>query len=452
MSNKSKIDPIITVKQLCKSYPLYTKKQDHLLELFDPFRKQRHTLFHALNSISFSIYKNESIGIMGINGSGKSTLLKLLTGVLTPSSGEISVKGKVSALLELGAGFHPERTGLENIYFQGALHGQTKQEIDSYLAEIIQFADIGEYIHQPVKLYSSGMFIRLAFATAIQGNPDILIIDEALAVGDVCFQRLCFQRIEELKQQGVTFIFVSHSSDQIVAHCSRALLLGNGQLIMDGEPRNVVNRYMDILFNRNDKLSNTIKANVTLPESISTVTEKPTELTTNYDLKDKEKLNDPYSLHPWYNPYEYRWGDGRATISDIHITSSGNINNVQPGDYLSIQLKTVFHTSIIRPIFGCTIKTHDGIIVYGSNTELTGSEILYDHVSAGSITFVTFTMHCNLAPGDYFFSFGVAVMEKDTVPLDRRYDSLLLTVHGPANFFGLSNLNMIIRNSGIKHV
>lgn len=449
MSDKNNIEPLITVEKLCKSYPLYNNKQDHLIELFDPFRRQRHTLFHALNSISFSIYKNECIGIMGINGSGKSTLLKLLTGVLTPSSGKVTVKGKISALLELGAGFHPERTGLENVYFQGALHGQTKEEIDSYLPKIIQFADIGEYIHQPVKLYSSGMFIRLAFATAIQGKPDILIVDEALAVGDVRFQRLCFQHIEELKQQGVTFIFVSHSSDQIVAHCNRALLLGNGQLILDGDPRTVVNCYMDILFNRNDPLT----TNVTPPKhSLKNVTKNPPESATNYSLKNKEQNNDRYSLHPWYNSYEYRWGDGRASIFDIHITSSGNINNVRPGDHLSIHLKTLFHVSIIRPIFGCTIKTYDGIIVYGSNTELTGSEILYDYVPAGTTTSVSFSMYCNLAPGDYFFSFGVAVMEKDAIPLDRRYDSLLLTVHGPANFFGLSNLHMTISNTEISYV
>lgn len=450
MSNST--NPIIKVNHLSKSYSLYTNKRDHLIELFDPFRRQRHTPFHALDNISFSINKGESVGIMGINGSGKSTLLKLLTGVLTPTSGTLLVKGKISALLELGTGFHPERTGVENIYFQGALQGHTKKQIDAYLPEIIRFANIGEYIQQPVKLYSSGMFVRLAFATAIQGHPDILIIDEALAVGDIRFQRLCFQRIEELKQQGVTFIFVSHASDQIVAHCNRALLLSNGQLIMDEEPRAVVNRYMDILFGREHFSSHT--SSDVEPNKLNELSKETVQPIDDPELSKFININtktDQYSLHSWYNPYEYRWGDGRAKILDIYITSSGDINKVCPGDCLSIHIKSLFYTTVIRPIFGCTLKTREGIVVYGSNTELNHSKILYEHISADSIVMTTFTMQCHLAPGDYFFSFGIAVMEKEVIPLDRRYDSLLLTIYGPANFFGLSNLAMTISNTGRLH-
>lgn len=444
-------EPIISVTHLYKSYPLYKKKQDRIIELFDPLKRQKHTCFNAIHDVSFSINKNECIGIVGINGSGKSTLLKILTGVLTPTSGSVIVKGKVSALLELGAGFHPERTGLENIYFQGALQGQTQKEVDTYLEDIMSFADIGEYIHQPVKLYSSGMFVRLAFATAIQGHPDILIVDEALAVGDVCFQRRCFQRIEELKQQGVTFIFVSHASEQIVTHCSRALLLSKGQLIMDEKPRIVVNRYMDILFGREH------------PDIMCTSEYTPTNAhqttTSNQSIEDSKLTDfiqstateDQYASHPWYNPYEYRWGDGRAKILDIYITSSNDINTISPGDYLAMYIKVLFLSVVFRPIFGCTIKTREGITVYGSNTEINGSDILYQNVNTGFMTTVKFTIQCNLAPGEYFLSFGIAVMEKENIPLDRRYDSLLLTIHGPANFFGISDLAMTINNIDTSH-
>lgn len=184
----------INVLHLCKTYPLYARKQDRMLEALDPLRRCRHTLFNALEDVSFTIEQGECVGIIGVNGSGKSTLLKILTGVLTPTGGKIEVNGRVSALLELGAGFHPERTGIENVYFQGTMAGLSKEEIDTYLPKVIEFADIGNFIRQPVKLYSSGMYIRLAFAAAIQGKPDILIVDEALAVGDMAFQFKCMSK------------------------------------------------------------------------------------------------------------------------------------------------------------------------------------------------------------------------------------------------------------------
>ena len=433
--------PIITVDHLSKVYSLYADKRDRLIEALDPFRRQRHTEFYALRDISFTIEKGESVGIIGVNGSGKSTLLKVLTSVLTPTAGRVEILGRVSALLELGAGFHPERTGRENVYFQGAMQGMRKNEIAAYLPEVIEFADIGDFIDQPVKLYSSGMFVRLAFATAIQGAPVILIVDEALSVGDVRFQRKCFQYIETLKARGITFIFVSHSTEQIVTHCTRALLLSHGSLVLDGEPRVVVNRYLDFLFGRENVTEDQTPHEAT-PVDVLPVAGKAAldprlaVFLQNLDTRDR------FAEHPLYSPYEYRWGNKEAAILDVYISSSGDPLHIRPGDMLALHVKVFFTEPVIRPIFGCTVKTREGVTIYGSNSEINNCGVPYESVEEGEMAHVTFALRCGLAPGEYFVSLGVARMESDPVPLDRRYDSLLLIVHGPADFFGLADLTM----------
>lgn len=234
----------INVLHLCKTYPLYARKQDRMLEALDPLRRCRHTLFNALEDVSFTIEQGECVGIIGVNGSGKSTLLKILTGVLTPTGGKIEVNGRVSALLELGAGFHPERTGIENVYFQGTMAGLSKEEIDTYLPKVIEFADIGNFIRQPVKLYSSGMYIRLAFAAAIQGKPDILIVDEALAVGDMAFQFKCMSKMKSLMNEGVTVLFVSHDTAAVKALCQRCIYLSHGKIKAIGDAAEIGDRYL----------------------------------------------------------------------------------------------------------------------------------------------------------------------------------------------------------------
>jgi len=436
------MQPIITVEHLSKVYPLYADKRDRLVEALDPFRRKRHTDFYALRDVSFAVEKGESIGIIGVNGSGKSTLLKVLTGVLSPSAGRVEVLGRVSALLELGAGFHPERTGRENVYFQGTLQGLGKKEIDAYLPAVIEFADIGEFIDQPVKLYSSGMYIRLAFAAAIQGNPDILIVDEALSVGDVRFQRKCFQYIETMKARGTTFIFVSHATEQVVTHCTRALLLSYSRLLLDDKPRVVVNRYLDFLFGRESKADKdapaAVQTDVTPVDGHVSRCPQLTTFLTSQDTQDR------FSQNSFYNHYEYRWGNKDATILDVYVTSSGDPQHIRPDDVLALHIKVFFAVSVIRPIFGCTIKTREGVTIYGSNSEGNDSAIPYESIEAGKMAHVTFSFRCGLAPGEYFVSLGVARMQDEVVPLDRRYDSLLLAVHGPADFFGLADLGMNI--------
>ena len=239
-------DPEIAIKveNLTKIYKLYDTPMDRLKESINPFGKKYHKDFYALNDVSFEIKKGETVGIIGKNGSGKSTLLKIITGVLTPTSGNVTVNGKVSALLELGAGFNPELTGLENVYFNGTLMGYPKEEIDTKLDEILSFADIGEFIYQPVKTYSSGMFVRLAFALAISIEPEILIVDEALAVGDLRFQKKCKQKMNEFREREITQVIVSHNMSDITTSCKRAVFLKSGINKFYGDAFEVVSTYL----------------------------------------------------------------------------------------------------------------------------------------------------------------------------------------------------------------
>ena len=432
--------PIIKVESVTKIYKMYSNRGDRLLEALDPFRRCRHTPFAAVDNISLIVNRGEALGIVGVNGSGKSTLLKLLSRVLTPTSGTVTVNGTISALLELGAGFNPDRSGIDNLYFQGAVQGYSIKETKEMIPHILEFADIGDFIYQPVKTYSSGMFVRLAFAAAIQSKPDILIVDEALAVGDVCFQRRCFRKIEELKKQGVTFIFVSHSSEQIITHCSRAVLLSTGKIIMDGEPKAVVNKYLDILFGKCDTSKNEKKPDGLLETRADASPSKIDDLTRFLTAKDP---SDNFSRHPFYNPYEYRWGNNNAQICDVYILSDNDVNHIRPGDKLKVYVKAYFKEACFRPIWGFTLKNREGLTVYGSNSEINSPEILHEFLEKNSLHCVCFSFQCNLAPGQYFISLGLACNAGET-PIDRRYDSLLLTVNGPANFFGLSELNMTI--------
>ncbi len=237
------MDIAIQASKLSKTYRLFKDPADRLKEVFHPLRKKYHTDFKALSDVTFDVYKGETLGIIGKNGAGKSTLLKILTGVLTPSSGTYAVKGRISSLLELGTGFNPELSGMENIFFNGMLLNIPREELERKLSSIIAFADIGEFIEQPVKVYSSGMFARLAFAVAFHVDPDILIVDEALSVGDMSFQKKCFDKFHEIRAKGSTILFVSHDPFQVKGYCQRALYLKNGQVELFGNSSDVVDAY-----------------------------------------------------------------------------------------------------------------------------------------------------------------------------------------------------------------
>lgn len=235
----------IEVKDISKIYPLYANKRDKFKEAILPGKRNYHKDFHALKNISFNVEKGECVGIIGLNGSGKSTLLKIITGVITQTSGNIGIYGRISALLELGAGFNPEYTGMENIFLNSTLMGYSDDKTRERLPQILEFADIGDFIYQPVKTYSSGMFVRLAFSIAINIEPDILIIDEALSVGDVFFQQKCFQKIRELTGKA-TVLIVSHDMNAMTKFCKRVMVMNHGQLVFDGEPQEAVTRYFKI--------------------------------------------------------------------------------------------------------------------------------------------------------------------------------------------------------------
>ena len=268
------MDNVISVKDLSKVYRLYDKPIDRLKESLNIFHKSYHKEYYALNNLSFDIKRGETVGIIGINGAGKSTLLKIITGVLTPTGGNIEVKGKISALLELGAGFNMEYTGIENIYLNGTMMGFSKEEVDKKLDDILDFADIGDFVNQPVKTYSSGMFVRLAFAVAINVEPDILVIDEALSVGDVFFQQKCYKKIKELAGKS-TVLIVSHDLNAMTKFCERIIVMSAGQKVFDGEPNEAIAKYFKLMYKAPDENSYSGKMDVIIEKYFYSIDNEP---------------------------------------------------------------------------------------------------------------------------------------------------------------------------------
>lgn len=269
----------IKVEHLTKVYPLYNSRKDRLKEALHPLRKKYHRDYYALNDVSFEVYKGETVGIIGKNGSGKSTLLKILSGVLTPTSGAFTINGKVSSLLELGTGFSPELTGIENVYFYGMLLGFTKKEMDDMLDDILSFADIGDFVYQPVKSYSSGMYVRLAFSVAVNVKPDILIVDEALAVGDIFFQAKCMIRMRKIMERGTTILFVSHDPATIQSLCQRGVLLENGKIAMIGPAKEVSQEYFkQIHVSANKALADVVQEQKETKEKNNVIADTDTEI------------------------------------------------------------------------------------------------------------------------------------------------------------------------------
>lgn len=430
---------VIEVRNLSKCFNMYESPSDRLKQML--FRKNKYYKeFWALNNVSFNIRRGETVGIVGKNGSGKSTLLQIICGTLNQTSGEVITRGRIAALLELGSGFNPEFTGRENVYMNAVLLGLKRSEIDNKFNSIVEFADIGEFIDQPVKTYSSGMMVRLAFAVQAQIEPDILIVDEALAVGDAKFQARCFERLNQLKENGTSILLVTHSTEQIVCHCSRAILIDAGNVINIDDPRVITNQYLDLLFGRTAKRSNPVSQESILTENYK---ESVHETELSYSL-------DTYILRPSYNELSYRWGDARAVILDFILATEAEDypSSVISGSAVVIKTSVRFNENITRPILGCTIKTKDGITVYGTNTEILE---IFDHeyiCHADSVAIFEIKFLANLAPGDYFISLGIAShFNGEVVPHDRRYDSILLTISPDKKMFGLANLSMeILKN------
>ena len=330
MENKKAIQ----VQHLTKMYKLYEKPSDRLKESLGLSRKKKYREHYALRDVNFDIEEGECVGIIGTNGSGKSTILKIITGVLSPTEGEVKVNGRISALLELGAGFNMEYTGLENIYLNGTMIGFTEEEIDARLDDILAFADIGDFVHQPVKMYSSGMFVRLAFAVAINIDPEILIVDEALSVGDVFFQAKCYHKFEEFKKQGKTILFVSHDLSSISKYCDKVVLLNKGKMLAEGNPKEMVDMYKQLLVNQDPVRQGGEEA----PSS----------------GKGTENWRAGFQV----NPDTLEYGDKQAEIVDFVVLDSKGrqSNTIEKGSSFSIKMKVRFHETIQQPIMAFTFK------------------------------------------------------------------------------------------------
>ena len=409
----------IEVKNLFKVYRLYNKPIDRLKESISLTRKNYHKDFYALNDISFSVERGESFGIIGVNGSGKSTLLKIITGVLSKTSGDIQVNGKIAALLELGAGFNMEYTGIENIYMNGTMMGFSKKEMDEKLDRIIEFADIGDFINMPVKTYSSGMFVRLAFALSIAVDPEILIVDEALSVGDVFFQTKCYKRMDELKQKGTTIIMVTHDLGAVIKYCDRTMVLNNGSQIAVGSPHEMVDLYKKILAGQEPAdLSNYDKSDDVV---------KKNEDHANIDNKSSNDklLKENMSI----NPHADIYGDMKAEFIDFGILDEkGNPATViVKGENFTIREKIRMNEEIKNPIFTWTIKDKRGTDLTGTNTML--EKIDTGVGEKGRIYDVSFTQKMRLQGGEYLLSMSCTSFEGDELKVHHRmYDVISLTV------------------------
>ena len=407
----------LEVENLSKVYFLYDKPIDRLKESLSIRRKSHHRDFHALDPISFSVAKGSCFGIIGVNGSGKSTLLKMITGVLNPTSGSVTLHGKVSALLELGAGFNLEFTGIENIYLNGTVMGFTKAEIEKRIPEIEKFADIGEFIHQPVKTYSSGMFARLAFAVAINVDPDILIVDEALSVGDIYFQSKCFRKFEEFKQKGKTIIFVTHDMGSVLNYCDDVIVLNKGVLMGRGDAPTMVDLYKRIL------------ANQSLEETpVSSTDEPQTE-----EAVFKEGWKNSLAMNP--NPSTY--GDHKAEIVDFAIIDhKGHITNtVLKGERFQIKVAIRLHEDLPGLISTMTVKNKQGVALMGTNTFLEG--ISLDEAKKGDVVIVTYDQVMHLQPGQYLLSISATRYQNDDVHVFHRlYDVTSIDVIGTKTTVG----------------
>lgn len=398
----------IAVDHVSKMYKLYDKPMDRLKESLGLSRQKKYKEHFALDDVSFQVHQGETVGIIGTNGSGKSTILKIITGVLNPTAGEVRVNGRISALLELGAGFNGEYSGIENVYLNGTMIGFSREEIDAKMDDILSFADIGEFIHQPVKTYSSGMFVRLAFAVAINIEPEILIVDEALSVGDVFFQAKCYRKFEEFKEMGKTILFVSHDLSSIGKYCDRVVLLNQGHKLAEGGAKDMVNLYRKVLVNQldDDEAENPGENMESAPEE---------------DSLQKEKLN--------LNPEVLEYGSKLAEIVDFGIYDhTGLITNaIDKGQQFSVKMKVKFNDNISEPIFAFTIKDLKGTEITGTNTMYENSPVTSK--KAGDIQEITFTQMMSLEAGEYMLCLGcTGYRNGDFTVFHRLYDVCNLTV------------------------
>lgn len=419
------MDTVIKISNLAKEYKMFARKKDRLIETVFPHIK-KHGTFKAIDNLDLEVKKGEILGILGKNGAGKSTLLKMITGVVIPTSGEIEINGKISSLLELGTAFNPDLTGIENIYQHGQVMGFTDEQIRLKEKEIIEFADIGDHIHQPVKTYSSGMFARLAFACAINVEPEILIVDEVLSVGDMAFQLKCFKKFQNFKESGKTIIFVSHSIGDILDNCSRVVIIDKGKIIYDGGTKDGVEKYKKLITGMMENNIETQKI------------EKANENDIDYPIKDswKQYFN--------VNPNVIIYGNGEAKIIDYGIFNEKNQPDtlINSDEKVSIKLKAIFNEDVECPTFSMTIKDFYGREICGTNTNW--AKVYTGKCEKGKIYKCEFDQKLMLAPGKYTLSLSCSKFDYngELVPMNRNYDVLLFEVISNKKIVGIYDIDV----------
>lgn len=430
----------ISVRNVTKMYKLFSRNRDRVLDAFGWTRKKRYKEHFAINNLSFNIERGKTTGIIGTNGAGKSTILKIITGVLTPTEGSVEIDGRVSALLELGAGFNQEYTGIENIYLNGTMMGYTKEEVDARMDDILEFADIGEFVYQPVKTYSSGMFVRLAFAVAINIDPEILIVDEALSVGDVFFQSKCYRKFEEFRDKGKTVLFVSHDLSSISRYCDHVILLDHGKKVAEGIPKDIIDLYKRILVKQVDINSvmrgETDLAGRGLNDNLKSV-----------GISDIKKSNsslwkESFEINPQLNEY----GDGKADIIDFAvIDDSGQLTDTIEKDHIfKIKYKVIFHEKIENPIFTFTIKNKQGISITGTNTMLEKKNLFI--ANKGDEYICSFEQVMSLQSGNYLLSISCTGYDGvDFTVYHRLYDVIGLTVISDKDTVGYYDMHSEVK-------
>ncbi|HYK21982.1 MAG TPA: ABC transporter ATP-binding protein [Pyrinomonadaceae bacterium] len=412
--------PALRVEAVSKQYRIYDHPADRLKETLTRGRWKAHREFWALKDVNFEVEAGTTTGIVGPNGSGKSTLLQIITGTLEPTHGHVSLEGRVAALLELGAGFNNEFTGIENIFMNASLMGLSTAETERLLPEIAAFAEIGDFIYQPMKTYSSGMYVRLAFATAIATSPQILIVDEALAVGDAVFQHRCMRRIKEMQENGTTILFVSHDPGAVRALCNRAILLNSGKMVAEGTPSDVLNRYQKIIMARQQAY----EANL-----------KPAD--------ESGAANELSGFESTPLSYVYRHGDRSAEILQVELLDSSlrPAELVETGEPLVVRVVYVAHEDLDDVVCGFLIRNRHGIHIYGTNTEL--QQVPFEPVSKGQVIEVTFEFNCWVAPD--LLSLCVAVHSGAGVSFDWLDGCLFFRVMAATRMEGVANLNATAR-------
>lgn len=432
--------PAIIARGLGKRYLMYDKPHHRLLQAL--LRRPMHRAFWALRNVNLQIARGEAVGIIGRNGSGKSTLLQVLCEILPPTEGSVEVHGRIAALLELGAGFNPEFTGRENVYVKGSLLGLPRARIDAIYDRILAFAEIGEHIDQPVKTYSSGMFVRLAFAVAVHCDPDILVVDEALAVGDVYFQAKCQRRIAELREGGCTLLFVTHSVDALSKLCDRAILLDKGELIFDGDVRPAVAEYLRRVFGTHGD------DNAATGTEAQAIDANGAGRADSFDPRAwlQQQCGDRFATRPGYNRGEVRVGNGLARVEDfVFADVVGQQPVFERFERARLLVRYRFSEPMDRLVFGLQLRSAEDVLVYSTNSFYQTGEVR----SFSDQVIAEYSFDVALLPGLYYLSVGVSRFDEqgiETEALDRRRDGILLTVLGQSGLaLGVADLDAQIR-------